>query len=406
MNYVEWLRVRNLLRNVAIVLGILVVLAIVLRVSVSRYMSPDAWIGHFESHPGVKVSQSTLPDGTKRTIVDDPAEQTRAVIDDHGYTGKHIVVTQPSKHSMKEKTRVSVGSMHVYESHNGTVETTVIDTNGAVPMIYYMTLADVIALIVATILAAPFAREVDGHLEIALTKPVSRERYAIGTIVADMAGILGASVLTIVAFYLCQLLFESARLDFSGINAEAIAMGVAAPLAWYALLCAATTLAEPLLRSRSRLCLARVDSHRRTNLDSSEQHRGALHPRRCLGYLANQSAQLCFSYDARLSRCSRRAGHRDLWTAACGRYTLLRCLRRDCDLAVAAGGGLIVEILGTSFTISLGSWRFRLAVAIEDTDDVPKQKMRPPHRLRVVPEDEYVRTVRVRSRCESPDART
>jgi hypothetical protein len=52
---------------------------------------------------------------------------------------------------------------------------------------------------------------------------------------------------------------------------------------------------------------------------------------------------------------------------------------------------LIVEILGTSFTISLGSWRFRLAVAIEDTEDVPKQKVRPPHRLRVVPEDEYVR---------------
>ena len=63
MNYVEWLRVRNLLRNVAIVLGILVVLALVLRVSVSRYMSPDAWISHFENHPGVQISQSTLPDG-------------------------------------------------------------------------------------------------------------------------------------------------------------------------------------------------------------------------------------------------------------------------------------------------------------------------------------------------------
>jgi hypothetical protein len=241
MNYVEWLRVRNLLRNVAIVLGVLVLLAVVLRVSVSRYMSPDAWIGHFESHPGVKVSQSTLPDGTKRTVVDDPAGQTRAVIDDHGYAGKHIVVTQPSKHSKEDRAHVNVGSMHVYESHNGTVETTVIDTNGSVPMIYYMALADVVALIVATILAAPFAREIDGHLEVALMKPVSRERYALGTILVDVAGIVAASVLTIVAFYICQLLFESARLDFSGINAQAIAMGVACPLAWYAMLCAATT---------------------------------------------------------------------------------------------------------------------------------------------------------------------
>lgn len=58
---------------------------------------------------------------------------------------------------------------------------------------------------------------------------------------------------------------------------------------------------------------------------------------------------------------------------------------------MAARGGLIVEILGTSFTLSLGSWRLRLALAIEDVDEVPKQRIRPPHRLRVVPEDELVR---------------
>jgi len=98
-----------------------------------------------------------------------------------------------------------------------------------------------VAVIVATILAAPFAREADGHLEIALTKPVSRVRFALGTIGADVAGIVAASFITVVAFYLCQMLFESARVDFSGINTRAIAMGIAAPLAWYAMLCAATT---------------------------------------------------------------------------------------------------------------------------------------------------------------------
>ena len=41
MIYVEWLRVRNTLRIVAIVLVILVALAIILRVSVSRYLSPE-----------------------------------------------------------------------------------------------------------------------------------------------------------------------------------------------------------------------------------------------------------------------------------------------------------------------------------------------------------------------------
>jgi len=74
-----------------------------------------------------------------------------------------------------------------------------------------------------------------------LTKPVPRARFAIGAIGADVAGIVAASFLTVVAFYICQLLFESARLDFSGINSRAIAMGIACPLAWYAMLCAATT---------------------------------------------------------------------------------------------------------------------------------------------------------------------
>ncbi|HVN70060.1 MAG TPA: hypothetical protein VMU38_10490 [Candidatus Binatia bacterium] len=242
MNYVEWLRVRNLLRVVAIILTILVVLAVVLRVSVSRYMSPEAWVAHLALDPGTKVTRTTLPDGTKRIVFDDPDDSTHVVVDDHGYAGKHIVVTEPTSRAQKEHSDVSVGSVRVFESRNGATTTTVIDTNGAVPMIYYMALADIVALIVATILAAPLAREVDGHLEIALTKPCSRVRYALGVILADAAGIIAASVITVIAFYFCQLLFESARLDFSGINANAIAMGLILPLAWYALLCAATTL--------------------------------------------------------------------------------------------------------------------------------------------------------------------
>jgi hypothetical protein len=241
MNYVEWLRIRNLLKIVGIVLTILVLLAIVLRISVARYMSPEAWVSHFTLDRGTKVSHTVLPDGTKRMILDDTAKQTHVVIDDHGYAGKHIVVTEPSKRAHEEHNNVSVGSIHVFETHQGSMTTTVVDTNGSVPMLYYMLLADIVAILVATILAAPLAREIDGHLEIALTRPCTRARYAIGAIAVNAAGIVAASVMTVVAFYLCQLLFESARLDFSGVNTRAIVMGIAFPLAWYAMLCAATT---------------------------------------------------------------------------------------------------------------------------------------------------------------------
>jgi hypothetical protein len=241
MNYVEWLRIRNCLRIVAIILAILVVLAVILRVSVSRYMSSEAWIAHMAMENGAKETHTVLPDGTKRMIIDDPSDQTHIVVDDHGYAGRHIVITEPSSRAHREDSHVNVGSVHVEESRHGSMTTTIVDTNGAVPMIYYMAIADVVALIVATILAAPLAREIDGHLEIALTKPCSRVRYALGVIGVDVAGIVAASVLTVLAFYLCQLLFESPRLDFSGINARAVGMGIALPLAWYAMLCAATT---------------------------------------------------------------------------------------------------------------------------------------------------------------------
>ncbi|MFZ0032978.1 MAG: hypothetical protein WBE79_07345 [Candidatus Cybelea sp.] len=240
MNYIEWLRVRNCLRTVAIILVVLVVLAVVLRISFARYASPATWVANMTNDPTAKATHSVLADGTKRTVIDDPADRTHVVIDDRGSAGSHIVVTEPSSHSHDSSNLSHVGN--VVSSHSsGGITTTVIDSNGSVPMIFYMALADIVALIVATILAAPFAREIDGHLEIALTRPCSRLRFALGSIGVDAVGILASSLLTIVALYLCQLLFETWRLDFTGENGLAILMGMALPLAWYAMLCAATT---------------------------------------------------------------------------------------------------------------------------------------------------------------------
>ncbi|MFZ0032977.1 MAG: hypothetical protein WBE79_07340 [Candidatus Cybelea sp.] len=50
-----------------------------------------------------------------------------------------------------------------------------------------------------------------------------------------------------------------------------------------------------------------------------------------------------------------------------------------------------MEIIGTSFTLALGVWRLRFVLAIEENEERPKERLRTPHRLRVVPEDEYVR---------------
>ncbi len=241
MTYVEWLRVRGCLRTCGIILAILVALGIVMRISFARYMSPETWLHHVSMEPGTQQTNVVLPDGTKRTIYDNLDKQEHVVIDNHGSSGMHIVITEPTAHEKGDADHFSIGSVQVNESRHGSMTTTVVDTNGSVPMLYYMALADIVALIVATLLAAPFAREIEGHLEIVMTKPISRVRYALEAIGVDILGILAASIMTIVAFYLCQLLFETPRLDFSGINSRAIAMGLLLPLAWYAMLAAATS---------------------------------------------------------------------------------------------------------------------------------------------------------------------
>ncbi|HET9030574.1 MAG TPA: hypothetical protein VFN49_10370 [Candidatus Aquilonibacter sp.] len=51
-----------------------------------------------------------------------------------------------------------------------------------------------------------------------------------------------------------------------------------------------------------------------------------------------------------------------------------------------------MEILGTNFAITLGSWRLCFRLAVEDVDaPAPAAKAHVPHRVRIVEEDTYAR---------------
>jgi len=49
-----------------------------------------------------------------------------------------------------------------------------------------------------------------------------------------------------------------------------------------------------------------------------------------------------------------------------------------------------MEIMGTNFAITLGSWRLRFALAIEDVD-APQSAKEAPHHVRIVTDDAYSR---------------
>ncbi|HTU71768.1 MAG TPA: hypothetical protein VMF11_15805 [Candidatus Baltobacteraceae bacterium] len=50
-----------------------------------------------------------------------------------------------------------------------------------------------------------------------------------------------------------------------------------------------------------------------------------------------------------------------------------------------------MEIIGTNFSITLGSWRLRLCFAVEDVDAPAQTKEQPPHKVRIISEDSYSR---------------
>jgi hypothetical protein len=106
---------------------------------------------------------------------------------------------------------------------------------------YFVIFGTVVALIVATMLGAPFARENDGHLEVALTKPIDRIGLALMMIGADAAGIIAALAVGTLFGIGLHTIFFPPWITFHVVDLIAIVSGIIAPLSWYAMLAAATS---------------------------------------------------------------------------------------------------------------------------------------------------------------------
>jgi hypothetical protein len=239
MNYVEWLRVRNALRIYAIVLGVLIVIALIVRVSLASQLNHDQYIiDRVSKEPGTTISHSVVG-GLNRTTIVSPSDNTRITIDEKPDGGRVVQIIEPSKSHKNSSHTGTVGSFRGSDSVSNGVETISVDTDGPVNVVIFIFIASFAGLIFATCLGAPFACE-QGHLEIAMLKPVTRIRYALGTIGVDFAGIALAGALTVVAAVICQAMFEVPHFDFSEAVGPLTLVSIALPFSWYAALNAAT----------------------------------------------------------------------------------------------------------------------------------------------------------------------
>lgn len=233
--FVEYKRALRALRVVGIILGVFVVIAIIGRIA-THNVRGDAYFSDITNSPTAHVTHQTLADGSVRTVVDDPVRKVHAVaVTTGGHL--HVEVTEPSGGRGSEDENV-MGEVNVRETHQGGMEHTVVDTNlhPSIPLGIMFGISILIGFIVASMLGGVLSKENDGHLELAWTKPISRERYALAAFAVDVAAIIVSQIACVAIGLLCLLLFFVPGLSFEPNAGLHIALSFLATIGWYAAL--------------------------------------------------------------------------------------------------------------------------------------------------------------------------
>jgi hypothetical protein len=237
--YAEVLRGMRALRVIAIILGVFLAIAIIFRLWAFAEHGPMFVASHMQTSPTAHVTSKTLADGTVETTVVDSEKRVHAVIDRRGGYF-HLDATVPSDSSMSHN-NFSLGNSNITEDrHSGMTHIVVTqDMSGAnIPVGILFGIASVIALITATMLGGVLAKENDGHLELAWTKPVSRERLALASIGTDIVTIVISQLAALVTILIMCSLFVWPRFYANSMTPLFVTLALLGPIAWYACLTA------------------------------------------------------------------------------------------------------------------------------------------------------------------------
>lgn len=234
--FVELMRAKRGMRVMGIILGIVLLIAIIFRVTLIGHHVPSDIVKSIESSPTAHLNNHTLADGTLETVVDDPQRQTHAVVDRKG-AHLHIVISEPwAEYHIQTQHMIEMGSERENVNVTRSIAHATIDftEDATFDVTIIFIISAVFALVMATMLAAPLAKENDGHLELTWTKPVSREAYALASAGIDIAAIVLSQILGVITILVASLLFLIPHLILSSF--ADIGLAIMAPIAWYALL--------------------------------------------------------------------------------------------------------------------------------------------------------------------------
>ena len=236
--YVEFLRGLRALRVIGIILGVLLVIAIALRLWAFSLHSPEELSRPILSSPTAHVTKETLADGTVRTLVNDPVKRVHAVI----YQKNGVFQMRATVPISQAPKRHHITSGNYYVNQNQKTGMALIvannDQNANIGIGILFAITAIIGLVTATCLAGALAKENDGHLELAWSKPVSRDRLAFASIGVDIAAVIASQIAALLIFLLIIVMFVRPHFYANGLTPAVIGCALFGPIAWYACLTA------------------------------------------------------------------------------------------------------------------------------------------------------------------------
>ena len=216
MYYVERLRVAKVLKILLLIVAALVALAVI-----SRLMQGD--------RHGI-MGPDPAPGAVPVVAHDSTGATTKTYTDVHG--ARIVLRTLPDGTFTYTSTKDVPGRGPVVFSSHG---------DDRIPMTALLLIASFAAALIASIFGLTLSRENDGHLELAWTKPASRDSYALSVIATDVAGIGLAGLIVLGCALLCLAIEGAGGVISAGSGLmQTVLFCILFPLSVYMLTLAAT----------------------------------------------------------------------------------------------------------------------------------------------------------------------
>ena len=197
----------------------------------------DAWRASLIRQPGTTNTTEKGAGGVTKSVVENKGMHIRVETVGDG-RNVSIIITAPFSERSRIAGVLNIAGRATYWTQRDGLEYITNNAADVIDMLLIVAVGMVVALIVATLLGGPLAKENDGHLALVWTRPISRLRYALSVVALDIATIVLGGALGAAAFAVVVVIYSANTRIVGTEYSWALPADFLIPIAWYALLAA------------------------------------------------------------------------------------------------------------------------------------------------------------------------